>query len=306
MKAFFRVWREGKEARKEGRLSLAQRKYREALHSEGPVQLLSESHGVVTPLGQKVGRFLNELEEVEKLLKETEAKEEINEEVKEEINEDATMEVKEKINEAVPTDQGQEGAGQAAPSQGTRRGALRKGKGTSHPGRVVNFVTKEGGQVATRAHAGPLYPTAKAVQKFFEEASTCALGLEAYLPGCKSWYDDALNALWDVAAWDVKPGPFRLGVCVVAAGRPDQAMKSLPHLCMQVLRHASRVRVHVAIFREDERLLSWLMEVLEALIITKTVMIWYAEDVELWHDADWKNALHAKAIAQGATVVPRE
>ena len=129
------------------------------------------------------------------------------------------------------------------------------------------------------------------------------------MPGCESWYDDALNALqsWDVPGWDVKPGPFRLGVCVVAAGRPDQAMKSLPHLCMQVLRHASRVRVHVAIFRRDERLRGWLIEQLEALIIAKIVMIWHAEDVEeLWQDADWKNALHVKAIAQGATVVPRE
>ena len=96
-------------------------------------------------------------------------------------------------------------------------------------------------------------------------------------------------------------------VCVVAAGRSEQAMKSLPHLCMQVLRHASRVRVHVAIFRRDERLRAWLIEQLEALIIAKTVMIWYAEDVDqLWHDADWKNALHLKAIAEGATVVPRE
>ena len=192
VKAFFRLWREGQEARKKGRLSLAQRKCREGM-DKFPLELLSESPGVVTPLGKKVDRFLKELVEVEKLLKETEAKEEINEEVKEEINEDATMEVKEKINEAVPTDQGQEGAGQAAPSQGTRRGALKKG--TSHPRRFGNFVTKEGGQVATRAHAGPLYPTAKAVERFFEVASSCAMDLENHLPGCKSWHDEALNAL---------------------------------------------------------------------------------------------------------------
>ena len=173
----------------------------------------------------------------------------------------------------------------------------------------VEMVTEEGALVATRAHAGPLYPTAKALERFFEVASSCAMDLENHLPGCKTWNDEALNALesWDVADGDVKQGPFRLGVCVVAAGRSDQAMKSLPHLCMQVLRHASRVRVHVAIFRRDERLRGWLIEQLEALIIAKTVMIWYAEDVDqLWHDADWKNALHLKAIAQGATVVPRE
>ena len=170
--------------------------------------------------------------------------------------------------------------------------------------KVVEMVTEEGG-----LHAGHLYPTVGSMERFFAVASSCAEELENELPGCKSWHDEALNALesWDVADGDVKQGPFRLGVCVVAAGKLDQAMKSLPHLCMQVLRHANRVRVHVAIFRHDERLRGWLIEQFEALIIAKIVMIWYAEDdLELWHDADWKNSLHLKAIAQGATVVPRE
>ena len=100
--------------------------------------------------------------------------------------------------------------------------------------------------------------------------------------------------------------PFRLGVCVCAAGRETQAMQILPHLLMQALPWASKVRVHVACrTTKDDSLLTWRSITFEALIHMKLLFIWTA-DREDWHDADWKNAVNSEAIDRGATVVPRE
>ena len=102
-----------------------------------------------------------------------------------------------------------------------------------------------------------------------------------------------MNALqeWNIEGKDIVETPFRLGVCVCAAGRETQAMQILPHLLMQALPWASKVRVHVACRTKDVALVNWLAITFEALIHMKLFFIWTA-DREDWHDAQWKGALH--------------
>ena len=94
-------------------------------------------------------------------------------------------------------------------------------------------------------------------------------------------------------------------MCVCAVGREGQAKNSLPHLCMNIMQWAGRVRVHVALRKCDTSLHDWLMVTFEALILSKQMWVLTA-DREDWHDAEWKSAVHREAITQGATVVPRE